>query len=179
MKVIVIGGGPAGMMAAGIAAQQGAQVLLIEKNTHLGKKLSITGKGRCNLTNESDVQTHLENIPTNPYFLYSALYGFDSTATRAFFQSLGVPTQVERGRRVFPVSGRAMDVVHAMEQFLKKNRVQVHCHTTVRSIITENGRVTGVALENGQNLMAGRVIVATGGLSYPTTGSTGDGFRFA
>ena len=179
MKVIVIGGGPAGMMAAGIAAQQGAQVLLIEKNTHLGKKLSITGKGRCNLTNESDVQTHLENIPTNPYFLYSALYGFDSTATRAFFQSLGVPTQVERGRRVFPVSGRAMDVVHAMEQFLKKNRVQVHCHTTVRSIITENGRVTGVALENGQNLMADRVIVATGGLSYPTTGSTGDGFRFA
>ena len=178
-KIAVIGAGPSGMMAAGQAAKLGHQVDLYEKNTLVGKKIYITGKGRCNITNDSDVETHLENIPGNPYFLYSALYGFDSQSTIAFFEELGVKTKVERGNRVFPVSDKAADVAQAMERFLRKAGVRLHLQKEVAQVLVEEGRVTGIRLKNGETKAADAVIVATGGLSYPGTGSTGDGYGFA
>lgn len=179
MKVIVIGGGAAGLIAAGRAAERGHQVHLYEKNDRLGKKIYITGKGRCNLTNNSSVEDYMEQIPGNPYFLYSAFYTFDSEKTQEFFHTLGLPTKVERGNRVFPVSDKAGDVVRALEKYVKQNHVHIHTNCPVGSILTAKGKVTGVRLKNGKEEQADGVIVCTGGLSYPGTGSTGDGYRFA
>ncbi|NCC15042.1 MAG: NAD(P)/FAD-dependent oxidoreductase [Clostridia bacterium] len=178
-KIIVVGGGAAGMMAAGRAGSRGHEVHLFEKNNRLGKKLLITGKGRCNLTNDCDVETLLENIPGNPYFMYSAFYHLDSPQTQELFHRLGLQTKVERGRRVFPVSDKSLDVVIAMEQYLRENKVKLHLDSPVEEILISEGKAVGVRLNKGIVVEADAVIVATGGLSYPATGSTGDGYRFA
>lgn len=177
-KVIVIGGGPAGMMAAGTAAQKGNLVTIIEKNERFGKKLFITGKGRCNVTNATDPEELIANTPGNPYFLYSAFYTFPSTATISFFENLGVPIKIERGNRAFPKSDKSGDIVRAMERFLKNNGVKIKLNTQAKNIIVENNTVKGVETDKGF-LECDSVVVATGGLSYPMTGSTGDGFKFA
>jgi hypothetical protein len=178
-KVIVIGAGPAGMLAAGMAAEGGCDVVLLEKNERVGKKLFITGKGRCNLTNNSDEENHIANTPGNPYFMYSALYGFNSAAVMDFFENkLGVPLKTERGNRVFPKSDKSGDIVRALENYVKKSGVKLMLNTAVKSVTAENGVVTAVNI-NGKTLPCDSVIVATGGLSYPMTGSTGDGYKFA
>lgn len=177
--VIVIGGGAAGLMAAGTAAESGKSVILIEKNSILGKKLLITGKGRCNITNAcDDVETLLENVTTNRSFLYSAFYGFTNFDTIEFFNSLGVETKIERGARVFPVSDKSRDVADALSKFIKRNNVKV-LHDKVCEILTENGCVNGVLCEKNASVYAPSVIVTTGGASYQGTGSTGDGYRWA
>lgn len=178
-KIIVVGGGAAGIMAAGRAGSRGHEVHLYEKNNRLGKKILITGKGRCNLTNDCDVETLLENIPGNPYFMYSAFYHLDSPQTQALFHRLGLETKVERGRRVFPVSDKSLDVVFALEQYLRENKVKQHLDTPVEEILISEGKAVGVRLKKGTVIEADAVIVTTGGLSYPATGSTGDGYRFA
>ena len=175
--VAVVGGGAAGMMAAISAAEHGADVVLFEKNDRLGKKLRITGKGRCNLTNDCDQREFLENVPTNPRFLYASLSGFSTEDTKRFFESLGVPLKTERGKRVFPVSDKAQDVVSALERQCRNCGVQI-VREKVKEIIVENGVAVGVKTASG-TLDADAVIVCTGGLSYPTTGSDGDGYRFA
>lgn len=178
-KVIVIGGGAAGMIAAGTAAENGHNVILIEKNKLLGKKLLITGKGRCNITNAcEDVETLLKNVITNNRFLYSAFYNFDNMQTIAFFEKLGVKTKIERGDRVFPQSDKSADVVSALERYLAKNNVEI-LYDTAEDIAIDNNKITGVVLEKGGFMPSDSVILATGGLSYPATGSTGDGYRFA
>ena len=178
-KVIVVGAGAAGLMAAGRAAEKGHEVHLYEKNNRIGKKILITGKGRCNVTNDSDVQGLLDNIPGNPYFMYSAFYQLDSFGTQEFFRNLGLELKVERGKRVFPVSDRSLDVVLALEKYIKQNKVKLHLESPVESILMEEGRAAGIRLKNGKEEKADGVIVCTGGLSYPGTGSTGDGYRFA
>lgn len=177
-KVVVIGGGPAGMMAAGTAARRGCSVVLVEKNKKLGRKLLITGKGRCNLTNITDLEGLIANIPVNGKFLYHAFHRFGNRDLIAFFQEWGLETKVERGGRVFPVSDRSADVVAALERFLAYYQVEI-IHGEVTAILVTAGKVAGVKLKNGQMIPAGRVILATGGQSYPLTGSTGDGYRFA
>ncbi len=178
-KIIVVGGGASGMMAAGRAAEQGHEVHLYEKNNRLGKKIYITGKGRCNLTNNSDIDTLLENIPGNPYFLYSAFYTLDSAKTQELFHGLGLQTKVERGNRVFPVTDKAGDVVAALEAYLRKHKVSLHLDCPVEKVLTANGAVRGIRLKNGKEEKADGIIVCTGGLSYPGTGSTGDGYKIA
>ena len=174
---IVIGGGPAGMFAAITAAKQGERVLLLEKNDRLGKKLLITGKGRCNVTNHTNAQGVLENIPRNSRFLYSAMAAFPPEKIEAFFEEQGCALKVERGNRVFPVSDRSQSVLQTLQIALRQNHVAVEtAHVT--GIRTENGAVTGVEAD-GRFLSAKWVILATGGLSYPTTGSTGEGYRMA
>lgn len=178
-KVIVVGAGAAGLMAAGRAAEKGHEVHLYEKNNRIGKKILITGKGRCNVTNDSDVEGLLDNIPGNPYFLYSAFYQLDSFGTQEFFKNLGLELKVERGKRVFPVSDRSLDVVLALEKYIKQNKVKLHLESPVDSILIEDGQAAGIRLKNGKEEKADGVIICTGGLSYPGTGSTGDGYRFA
>ncbi len=178
-KVIVVGAGPAGMMAAGKAAENGNEVHIFERNPILGKKIYITGKGRCNVTNDSDVENFINNIPNNPYFLYSALYGFTSEDTIRFFNSLGVKTKVERGSRVFPVSDKAGDIANALEKYLRKNKVNIHLNSRVENLVIKENKVCGIKLLNGKEYFSDAVIVTTGGLSYPGTGSTGDGYKFA
>ena len=178
-KVIVIGGGPAGMMAAGQAALRGNTVTLIEKMNRVGRKLYITGKGRCNVTNASDPEGLIANSPGNPYFLYSAFYTFTSDSTMEFFEQQGVPVKVERGNRVFPKSEKSNDIVRAMENFVKKSGGKIMYETEVSDIIIENNCVKGVKLKNGTILDCDSIVIATGGLSYPMTGSTGDGYKFA
>jgi len=178
-KVIVIGGGPAGMMAAGIAAQKGNEVILLEKNERLGKKLLISGKGRCNLTNDTDVEGLIENTPGNGNFLYSAFYTFSNQDLISFFNELGVDTKVERGGRVFPTSDSAKDVMHALQTFLTKSNVKVMTEITVKNILIKDGKVTGVERMNGSIMEANSVVLAVGGKSYPLTGSTGDGYEMA
>lgn len=178
-EVIVIGGGAAGLMAAGIAAKNGHNVHLYEKNDRLGKKIYITGKGRCNVTNVGDIDNFMDNIPGNPYFMYSSFYNLDSYKTIEFFNALGVETVVERGGRVFPKSQQAKDIVKALEKFIKKQGVKIHLNSNVSDILVDNNNIKGIILENGKELSANSVIIATGGLSYPGTGSTGDGYRFA
>ena len=178
-KVIVIGGGPAGMMAAGQAALRGNTVTLIEKMNRVGRKLYITGKGRCNVTNASDPEGLIANTPGNPYFLYSAFYTFTSDSTMEFFEQQGVPVKVERGNRVFPKSEKSNDIVRAMENFVKKSGGKIMYETEVSDIIIENNCVKGVKLKNGTILDCDSIVIATGGLSYPMTGSTGDGYKFA
>lgn len=178
-NVVVIGGGAAGMMAALAAAQAGAQVTLYEKNEKLGKKIYITGKGRCNVTNACDPETFFENIVTNPRFLYSSFYGYDNTAVCSFLKQEGCALKTERGERVFPVSDHASDVTKALEQALKKNGVKICLRTCVKKILTDENQVTGVLLADGNAAQADGIILATGGLSYPTTGSDGEGLRMA
>ncbi len=178
-KVIVIGGGAAGMMAAAFTAAAGHQTIIFEKSEKLGKKIYITGKGRCNLTNACDLEELFRNVITNSRFMYSAFYGFSNEQTIAFFQSLGLETKIERGQRVFPVSDHSSDVIRVLEQKLRREHVEIHLNTAVSEIITEDGVFSGVVLVNGSRICADVCIVATGGLSYPTTGSTGDGYRFA
>lgn len=178
-SVIVIGGGPAGMMAAISAAECGARVSLLEKNEKLGKKLFITGKGRCNLTNAADIEEFFRAVISNPKFLYSAFYSFTNEQTIAFFESLGLKTKVERGGRVFPQSDHSLDVISALSRELSRRKADVLLHTEVKELIIEEGRAAGVLLSSGKKLYADAVIVASGGISYPSTGSTGDGYRFA
>ncbi|MBQ2879390.1 MAG: NAD(P)/FAD-dependent oxidoreductase, partial [Anaerotignum sp.] len=178
-KVIVVGAGAAGLMAAGRAAEKGHEVHLYEKNNRIGKKILITGKGRCNVTNDSDVEGLLDNSPGNPYFMYSSFYQLDSFGTQEFFRNLGLELKVERGKRVFPVSDRSLDVVLALEKYIKQNKVKLHLESPVESILIEDGHAAGIRLKNGKEEKADGVIVCTGGLSYPGTGSTGDGYRFA
>lgn len=175
--LVVIGGGAAGMMAAVSAAERGARVTLLEPNERLGKKLNITGKGRCNVTNNADVQTLLANVPRNGKFLYSAFSRFDGRDAMAFFASIGVPLKTERGNRVFPVSDRAFDVSAALERRLKALKVSLVRDRATELEIT-SGAVTGVRGERG-TYPAGAVVLATGGVSYPATGSTGEGHRMA
>ena len=179
MKVAVIGAGAAGMLAAGHAGELGHSVDIFEKNNIVGKKIRITGKGRCNITNASDCEEHIENTPGNPYFMYSALYKFPPDKMIELVESLGVPTKVERGKRVFPVSDKAADVSEALKKYMKKNGVRLHLEKGVKDIITENNKIKGIVTDDGKELDFDAVIVATGGLSYPTTGSTGDGYKFA
>lgn len=176
-KIAVIGGGPAGMMGAIYGAMNGASVTLFEKNDRLGKKLAITGKGRCNVTNDCDNNEFLKNVISNPKFLYASINNFDTSDTKAFFENAGVPLKTERGRRVFPVSDSAHDIVSA----LKKTLVEYGCtvkNEKVKDILTKNGKVTGIKTSLGEYFFDA-VIVATGGASYTATGSDGDGFRFA
>ena len=177
-RVIVIGGGPAGMMAAAAAGSRGHRVTLLEKNEKLGKKLYLTGKGRCNITNNADIEEFIKNVPTNPKFLYTAFYTFTNQDLLLLLDQLGLKTKVERGNRVFPVSDKSSDVIKALEKHLNNNNVKRLTGEAVR-LITEENRVTGVELKNGDILPCDKIILATGGLSYPSTGSTGDGYRFA
>jgi predicted Rossmann fold flavoprotein len=178
-QVIVIGAGAAGMMAAGQAALQGAKVLLLEKMEVPGKKIAISGKGRCNLTNVANITEFIRHYPGNGRFLQGALREFDNISLRSFFAELGVETKVERGGRVFPVSDDARIIITALEKFLRKAGVEIRCSTAVEEILLEQGKVKGVRLAGGEILAAGAVIVCTGGASYPATGSTGDGYKMA
>ena len=181
-KVLVIGGGAAGMMAAVFAARGGREVHVFEKNEKLGKKLFITGKGRCNITNAGDMDTLFSSVISNPKFLYSAFYGFTNEQTIAFFEELGVPVKIERGNRVFPVSDHSSDVIGALSREMNRLGVEVHLHAEVEKILTDRedpDRIRGVRLKNGKEVAGDACIVATGGVSYPSTGSTGDGLRFA
>ncbi len=177
-KIIVIGGGPAGMMAAIRAAENAAQVILFEKMPRVGRKLGITGKGRCNLTNSADALEIIKNLPGNGKFLFSALKNFSSADTVNFFESLGVKTKIERGGRIFPVSDDATEVIDALLKKMALLGVEVRTSSPVTEIISKNKKIVGV-LSNGKIFNADAVILATGGASYPATGSTGDGFKFA
>lgn len=177
-KVVVIGGGAAGMIAAAIAGKRGLDVILIEKNSIMGKKLLITGKGRCNITNDCDVEELIENVPVNGKFLYSAFYTFTNMDVIDLFNKLGVKTKVERGNRVFPVSDKSSDVVEALKKYMKQNNVKI-LKGEVDKVESKYGLVKGVIMKNGKIIECDRVIVATGGASYPQTGSTGDGYKFA
>lgn len=175
--VAIIGGGAAGMMAAIWAARSGKKVTLIEHNTYLGKKMGITGKGRCNVTNDCEIEELFLNIPGNGKFLYSAIYSFSNYNVKEFFEELGVPLKVERGQRVFPVSDKARDVVDAMKNEMKRLGVSV-IFDHAFEVDTKDGAVCGVKCKNGY-VKAESVLIATGGKSYPQTGSTGDGYRMA
>lgn len=188
-RVIVVGGGAAGMMAAAVAAENGCKVTLLEQNEKLGKKVFITGKGRCNITNACDTEELFQNVISNPKFLFSAIYEFDNQAVIQFFESLGLSVKIERGERVFPVSDHSSDVIKALERKLKSESVDVKLYTKVKGLITEpyescekkapSAKVTGVLLSDGTKLKADAVILATGGVSYPTTGANGTGIRMA
>ena len=178
-EILVIGGGAAGMMAAVFAAKAGANVTLLEKNEKLGKKVYITGKGRCNLTNDCDLDEFLSQVSRNPRFLYSALSFFSSRDMISLMEENGCPVTVQRGKRVFPASEKASDVTKALAGLLRKLNVRIRLNADVRSLRTENGRISGAVLADETFLPADAVILACGGLSYPSTGSTGDGFRFA
>lgn len=207
-NVIIVGGGPAGMFAAIAAAENGHKVILLEKNEKLGKKLYITGKGRCNITNAGDMDNLFDNVMTNSKFLYSAFYGYDNQRVIDFFENNGLRIKIERGNRVFPVSDHSSDVIATLQKVLKQKGVEIRLYTAVEHLIIEklaqketlmeeaqepsadkwaskkkeaiaSSRVCGVRLTDGKELYADAVIVATGGFSYQTTGSTGDGYRFA
>ena len=178
-KIAVAGGGAAGMIAAVFAARNGNEVSLYEKNEKLGKKLFITGKGRCNLTNTAEMEDMFNAVVSNPKFLYSSFYSFTNDQTIAFFEELGVKTKTERGGRVFPASDHSSDVIHGLERELNRLGVRIELNTEVKEILTENGKVQGLMLASGKKVEADAVIVAAGGLSYPSTGSTGDGYRMA
>ena len=177
-KTIVIGGGAAGMMAAYAAAMCGNEVSLYEKNEKLGKKVYITGKGRCNVTNACETQDLLGNIVTNPKFMYSPIYTFDNNMVQSFMEEWGCPLKVERGNRVFPQSDKSYDVINALIRAMRENKVDINLDSHVSDILTENGHVTGVRV-NGCNIECDNVILATGGYSYPSTGSTGEGHTMA
>lgn len=178
-NITVIGAGPAGMMAATAAARQGARVTLLEKMPRAGKKMLITGKGRCNITNTADIEGIIQNVTGNGKFLNSSLRAFDNTATTEFFNRAGVATKVERGGRVFPVSDQAADVVNAMTALLDSLGVSVLTNTRAAKIIVADGKATGVKTADGKIFTADAVILAAGGASYPATGSSGDGATMA
>ena len=177
-ELVVIGGGAAGMLAAGTAAEQGVRVTLLEPNERLGKKLYITGKGRCNVTNDCAAEDLFENVPRNPRFLYSSVYGFPPQDMMALLERLGCPLKVERGARVFPQSDKSASVIDALRGYLHAGGVQVR-RGRAAEILTQDGMVTGVRTEDDVIVPARAVILATGGCSYPLTGSTGDGYRLA
>lgn len=177
--VIVVGGGAAGMFAAIAAAKNGHQVTLYEKNEKLGKKIFITGKGRCNITNAADMEELFDAVVTNSKFLYSSFYGYTNQNVIDFFEDAGVPVKIERGNRVFPISDHSSDVIRALEREMKKVGVKVCLNTEVKSVEAEKGKFNKVVLKDATTQTADACIVATGGLSYRSTGSTGDGFRFA
>ena len=177
--VIVVGGGAAGMFAAIAAAKNGHQVTLYEKNEKLGKKIFITGKGRCNITNAADMEELFDAVVTNSKFLYSSFYGYTNQNVIDFFEDAGVPVKIERGNRVFPISDHSSDVIRALEREMKKVGVKVCLNTEVKSVEAEKGKFNKVVLKDTTTQAADACIVATGGLSYRSTGSTGDGFRFA
>ena len=180
-KIVIIGGGAAGLMVAYSASLKygkGAEITVIEKNERPARKVMITGKGRCNVTNNCDVDTLVANVPKNGKFLFSAFSGFDSKDTMGLFETLGVPLKTERGNRVFPISDKAVDIVDALVGAVKKSGADI-LHAVAKKILTENGAVAGVLLENGEVISADSVILATGGMSYPLTGSTGDGYKIA
>lgn len=177
--VIVVGGGAAGMFAAIAAAKNGHQVTLYEKNEKLGKKIFITGKGRCNITNAADMEELFDAVVTNSKFLYSSFYGYTNQNVIDFFEDAGVPVKIERGNRVFPISDHSSDVIRALEREMKKVGVKVCLNTEVKSVEAEKGKFNKVVLKDTTKKTADACIVATGGLSYRSTGSTGDGFRFA
>lgn len=176
--VLVVGGGAAGLMAAGTAAQNGCRVCLVEKNDRLGRKIRITGKGRCNLTNFCEEQDVIASVPTNGRFLYSAVHRFTPKDTIAFFENLGLATKVERGNRVFPQSDKASDVVDALASFVHRSGVKI-ITGEAETLLVEKNILQGVKLRDEQRLLADNVIICCGGASYPGTGSTGDGYRFA
>ena len=186
-KVIIIGGGAAGIMAAVSAADAGASVTIIEKNEKLGKKLYITGKGRCNITNNSDIQNLLLHVVSNPKFLYSAFSALNSQELMDFLENSGLKIQTERGNRVFPASGKSSDVIRTFKSALEKRKVKIYYNTEVQGINTEDGifksidikYLDGSGRKGTETIKADAVIVATGGISYPSTGSTGDGYKFA
>ncbi len=178
-QTIVIGGGPAGMIAAIKAADTGKPVLLIEKNEKLGKKLYITGKGRCNVTNASDVEYHLKQQTCNAKFLYSAFYSFDSSLLMAFLEEEGLRLKVERGQRVFPESDKSSDVIKVLEEALLKRNVEIMLNTPVKQVLVDKNKIHGIRTSKNEDIIGKYVIVATGGVSYSMTGSTGDGYQFA
>ena len=177
--VIVVGGGAAGMFAAIAAAKNGHQVTLYEKNEKLGKKIFITGKGRCNITNACDTEDLFNNVISNKKFLYSAFYTYNNHDVMNFFEEEGLKIKVERGNRVFPESDKSQDVINTLKKAMHRYGVEVHYNTEVKELIIEEGTVKGVVLANNKKIMADIVTVATGGFSYQSTGSTGDGYRFA
>ena len=179
MKVIVIGGGPAGMMAAITSAEQGNDVVLIEKNRVLGKKLSITGKGRCNITSSLNIDEFIKNTPGNGKFLFSAFNSFTNKDIIDFIENYGIKTKVERGNRVFPVTDKAQDVVNCFIKKLKALNVSICLNTLVKDILIDNDNKAIGVRTNNETLKADKIILATGGKSYPLTGSTGDGYKFA
>jgi predicted Rossmann fold flavoprotein len=178
-KVVVIGAGAAGLMAAGKAASRGNEVILLEKNDRVGKKILISGKGRCNITNNTDIEGLIANTPGNGNFLYSAFYTFSNTDLIEFMNKNGLETKVERGERVFPVSDRAEDVVKILLDFCLKNKVEINLKAPVKEIKIQDNKVKSVILKDGREIKCDCVILATGGISYPGTGSTGDGYGIA
>ena len=181
-RILIVGGGAAGMMAGVQAAARGHEVLIFEKNEKLGKKLYITGKGRCNLTNDCDTDRLLSSVVSNGKFLYSAFHAFDSSRTMSFFEDLGVKLKTERGNRVFPVSDHSSDIIRALERELTRLGVRVFLHSPVTRLLVRDRRIIGLEIEEKgkkREVHGDAVILATGGLSYPSTGSTGDGYRFA
>ena len=178
-ELVIIGAGAAGMMAAITAAENGHKVTILEKNEKPGKKIYITGKGRCNLANDCDQDTFFASVRRNPRFLYSAYDRFNAQDSLQFFQKLGLAIKTERGNRVFPVSDKSSDVIRVLEQRMKELGVTICYRTTANRVVIKDGRVNGVQTECGKIYKADACIIATGGLSYPSTGSTGDGYRFA
>jgi flavoprotein, HI0933 family len=179
-KVFVVGGGAAGMLAAIVAARNGHKVVLLEKNEKLGKKLFITGKGRCNITNACETEDFFNNIVTNPKFLYGAYYTFSNFDTMEFFEQIGLPIKTERGNRVFPNSDKSSDVIAVLKRELERQSVMIRYHSEVTEILSKDHCFTGLRIKNSKEEFLGdAVIVATGGLSYASTGSTGDGYQFA
>lgn len=179
MKVIVIGGGAAGMMAAITSAKYGNEVIILEKTSSLGNKIKITGKGRCNLTFDGDIEDFKRNIVKNDKFMYSSFYNFDNKDLVAYFESLGVQTKVERGARVFPVSDNAGEIVKALINEIKKYHIRVEYHTCVDELKVLDGRIETVITKDNREFHCDKCIIATGGSSFPSTGSSGDGFRLA
>ena len=176
--VLIIGGGAAGTVAALLLAKAGKRCIILEKNGQIGRKLRITGKGRCNLTNACDLDTLMANVPRNPKFLYSAFARWMPEDVMAYFEQMGVPLKVERGNRVFPVSDRAEDIVAALQRALKRAGIPVY-RETVQQLLLQDGRCTGVQTASGKQYAANCVLLAAGGASYPATGSTGDGYTLA
>ena len=180
MKVIIIGGGPAGIISAISSARNGNNVILIEKNNSLGKKLLITGKGRCNITSSININDFIKNIPGNGKFLYSAFQNFTNMDIIKLIEENGVKVKEERGNRIFPITDNSKDVLKSFEKELNKYKnIKIKLNTKVKEVLEENREVKGVLLESGEKLFASKVIVATGGKSYPFTGSTGDGYKIA
>ena len=179
-RVVIIGAGASGMLAAKVASDRGYKVIELEKQKRCGQKLLITGKGRCNITNNCEIEELIENVPTNGKFLYSAFYTFTNDQVIDMFNDLGVETKTERGKRVFPVSDKAVDVVRALEKQMRSNKnVEVLLNSKVDKIEAQDGKIKKVILSDKREIECDSVIVATGGVSYPRTGSSGDGYKFA
>ncbi|MBU4360983.1 NAD(P)/FAD-dependent oxidoreductase [Patescibacteria group bacterium] len=177
--LIVIGGGPAGMILAGRAAENSARVLLLEKNEKLGVKLLITGKGRCNIANaEADIKKIIQQFGKNGKFLYSALYQFNAQKIVDFFENLGVKTKTERGNRIFPVSNKSADILNALIKYLKKNKVKIRTNSEVKDIVVKKNIIQKIILKSGEELIAKNYAICTGGKSYPATGASGDGYKW-